>query len=743
MASPHEPIPAVSVGGRLSPSPLCPSSKTPRTTTYSEGPPLATSVILSPASSSFGGPGSKGREYGKELVTLGLNDDEDDDNYLRTSSHFAELPAADTVFSPSASVPSLPPPGLVIEPPSFSPPLTEPSARYTPMNDTHIGMTGTRDIRTPSLQSSSLPTGSPVPSTRWKESRMGRLRKAPPPAVAPAYASSIGKRAPSGYQRSPYLCRGPPSGRQSRMGFRIRDLPSMTADATDVSGGGNSNYEFGTRPRENIVEVQVSKERESVRRLATNVPLRASEALNMLECSPHQRGATPLQSPPRRPLTSHPSPFRQQHPFPPSNLSLAQRQNESENDPANYISTELALNSILEHHKYSGHSQEDRLACAHLLNLDAVPAPAPAVFESVGQSSLQQPQPAHGHKRAFIPLSPSEEFLADLQGDPFASVPSTPRPTTGGTIRSAGGKESTYTTSYTSLSTPSSPAFPPSVASLALPFPPASRFRRISNSDVSVLGGDNDSVARIRSVTASHTSVPPPMRTDEIGRPFIGLGVALGIGSTFNSSSQSLSRSSPRFPPAGLPHGVQSPRGPKQGNRRPSTASGALERVHAVPTTLPTSPRLHPTPQASGRDITQTMDTKRQPRSPPDPSFPAGDDHSNVPLPGPGSSMPSSGDHPSLSFSKTPSDTPAPAPPQVRDSDDVVLDIGASASIGDPIGSGRRDSVDFVPRQHPDSGPGDFTLSEATIEGEILVVSPPCHVDSVPTADVNGGGIAM
>ena len=156
MASHHEPIPAVSIGGRLSPSPLCPRSKTPRTTMYSEDPPLATSVILSPASSSFGGPGSKGREYSKKLVTLGVNDDEDEDNYLRTSSHFTELPAVDTVFSSSSSFPSSPPPGLVIDPPSFFPLLTEPGVRYTPMNDTHTGTTGTRDLRTPSLQSSSL-----------------------------------------------------------------------------------------------------------------------------------------------------------------------------------------------------------------------------------------------------------------------------------------------------------------------------------------------------------------------------------------------------------------------------------------------------------------------------------------------------------------------------------------------------------------------------------------------------------
>ena len=75
----------------------------------------------------------------------------------------------------------------------------------------------------------------------------------------------------------------------------------------------------------------------------------------------------------------------------------------------------------------------------------------------------------------------------------------------------------------------------------------------------------------------------------------------------------------------------------------------------------------------------------------------------------------------------------------MRDSDDVVLGIGAGASIGDPIRSGR---CDVVPRQHPNSGPGDSTLSKITTEGS-SVAPPPCHVDSVPAGDVSGGGVAM
>ena len=420
---------------------------------------------------------------------------------------------------------------------------------------------------------------------------------------------------------------------------RVESLlgPSGSSRMSRLSSG-TSGW---TRWKEKIVKesiwrtkvlVDKEKEKESAKGFTMGPP-RASDALNMLEGVSTRSSAVPKeghpapapayslsQSPPPSPLFRH----QVQRHASSSRSPLAQSQTESDYDPVNHISAEAALDLILERHKHSSDVVKDRIHPTSL-NLDPISV---ALEHATSKHSQSQPQSANGYKqRTILPLSPSEEFLADLQGDPFASAPSTPRlaRSISGTIRSGGGGEYAGSGTYTLPSTPCSPTFPPSfvgpTSPLALPPPmpvPVSALRRLSSSDVS-----GDSATLIRSAAASVTDISlrattaPSTPADEAvvaaGKSSVGLGLGLGLALGPDSSSTS----PPRFPLSrlNLSIGVQRPRSAsaskKGGYRRPSTASASvtIERVHDVftsssspqpppgirtrPTTAPSTPDRH------------------------------------------------------------------------------------------------------------------------------------------------------
>lgn len=615
------------------------------------------------------GSGSRGKGNDSEELVMVELDDGDDDRCLDISPSFVRPPPTNTAFS-SLSSPS-PPPGLVTSSPLSHPLHTEPHT--SPARDTNVTSSCDEEtgVHIPSPQQSiwlsSLsphPTGIPiVAAVKRNEQDTYRLQQAPatseglspiasrlrqkehqnqgtgvdvptPAHRAPSvrFAGGVGPETlPSGgvwsryeHESPPKLASeserervkstlGPSSGRTSRIGFRTSGSPSTSASASNASGG------YGwTRWKEKIVgahvrrtEMHVYQEEESPRRLITSVPLRPSDALNMLE-SVVQEGSPALVH--TQYQGSIPTPLYRpqvQRRLPPPRLPIAQSQNEYDHDPENYISTEAALNSILEHYGHDIESENEGIASTHYLNLGPT---APVVLESPGGYSQRQPPSAPDYQqRTIIPLSPSEEFLADFQGDPFASVPSTPRPTTSvaGTIRSGGGNESIYAAShmYSPPSTPSSPAFPPNFAP-HLPFPPVisvSPFRRVSDSGVSGYSGDSASAARVYSATASSTNVSKMTASSTAVNEAERLSIANTFGVTSRPSSSRSARSRPKFL-----SGVQRPKGgggrPKKVTRRPSTApsaSGSLEHSQEASTSSP------PLPSVPTISITASQDRNR------------------------------------------------------------------------------------------------------------------------------------